>query len=66
MPRRHLRPAHRRGAGDGVPEHRDNGSSNKEKASGKAMRACVFRAVSACPVLDIQRKEGWQASAGAC
>jgi len=38
---------------DGVPEHRDNCLSNKEKASNKQICACVSRALSARLVLDI-------------
>lgn len=38
---------------DGVPEHRDNCLSNKEKASNKQICACVSRAVSARLVLDL-------------
>ncbi|MHC8285984.1 PDR/VanB family oxidoreductase [Pseudomonas sp. XS1P51] len=38
---------------DGVPEHRDNCLSNKEKASNKQICACVSRAISARLVLDI-------------
>jgi vanillate O-demethylase ferredoxin subunit len=38
---------------DGVPEHRDNCLSNKEKAANKQICACVSRAVSARLVLDI-------------
>lgn len=38
---------------DGVPEHRDNCLSNKEKAANKQICACVSRALSARLVLDI-------------
>ena len=38
---------------DGVPEHRDNCLSNKEKAGNKQICACVSRALSARLVLDI-------------
>lgn len=38
---------------DGLPEHRDNCLSNKEKASNKQICACVSRALSARLVLDI-------------
>ncbi|CAI8770315.1 PDR/VanB family oxidoreductase [Pseudomonas sp. fls2-241-R2A-110] len=38
---------------DGVPEHRDNCLSNKEKAGNKQICACVSRALSARLVLDL-------------
>lgn len=38
---------------DGVPEHRDNCQSNKEKASNQQICACVSRAISARLVLDL-------------
>lgn len=38
---------------EGVPEHRDNCLSNKEKAANRQICACVSRAVSARLVLDI-------------
>ena len=38
---------------EGVPEHRDNCLSNKEKAANKQICACVSRALSARLVLDI-------------
>ncbi|NWD91858.1 2Fe-2S iron-sulfur cluster binding domain-containing protein, partial [Pseudomonas sp. K5002] len=38
---------------EGVPEHRDNCLSTKEKAANRQICACVSRAVSARLVLDI-------------